>query len=146
MGRSRKDVIADLNVALVAAGHTMRSASIELGLNHSYLSKFMRNADYSPEVLPEDVRLALATLLGVDEKIFRIAPQTGIPINEAVGLKEYSKRVVSPIGDSTDRRNVHMRVDHILEELGRIKERLDRIEDQQTAEHTKAGKPNTRPS
>lgn len=127
MGRSRAEVIADLNVALVGAGYSMASASKALGLNHSYLSKFMRNQDYSPEVLPEDVRIGLAQLVGLGEETLRIDPHRPVGIKEGEGIKGYGKRVHSN-GDSTDRRNIHMRVDHVIEEIGRIKERLDRLE------------------
>jgi hypothetical protein len=128
MGRTRAEVISDINVALLAAGHSMRSASLALDLNPGYLSEFMRETDYSPEVLPEDVRLALATLLGVDEKIFRVGPVLERTVNSPEGIKGYSKRIPAANGDTSDRRNVHMRVDFILEELGRIKERLDQLE------------------
>lgn len=130
MGRTREQVIEDLNVALLGAGHSMRSASIKLGLNHSYLSQFMRKTDYSPEVLPEDVRSALATLLGVDEKIFRISTSSNREVNTSEGIKTYGKRVAQ---GGTDRRTTEMRIDDLLQEIGRIKERLDRLEGQSAA-------------
>jgi hypothetical protein len=127
MGRTRADVIADLNVALLAAGYTMRSASIALGLNHSYLSKFMRKTDHSPDVLPEDVRLALANLLGLDQNILRIGTVSEKVINTNAGFIAHSDRVVTtPSG----KRTTDMRLDNLLQEIGRIKERLDRLEGQ----------------
>ena len=128
MGRPRAEVIADLNAALLGAGHSMRSASLKLGLNHSYLNQFMKEKDYSPEVLPEDVRLALAQLVGLDEKMLRIATGNEVALNEGEGIKPYS-RSVPRVG--TDRRETDMRIDRLYEELGRIKERLDRLEAQQ---------------
>lgn len=134
MERTRDDVIEDLNVALVAAGHSMRSASLALGLNHSYLAQFMRKNGYSPEVLPEDVRFNLAALLQVDEKIFRVPIRTGDFVNPAEGIKAYGKRAG---GVGPDRRTTEMRVDDLLQEIGRIKERLDRLESSEPGEKPK---------
>jgi hypothetical protein len=127
-GRTRDEVIEDLNVALLAAGHSMRSASIALGLNHSYLSQFMRKTDYSPDVLPEDVRIALARLLGIDQMILRIGTFTHSTFNHLDTDSGYNRpaRVVNH--RASDRRTPDMRIDSLYEELGRIKERLDRLE------------------
>lgn len=142
MGRSRADVIADLNVALLAAGHTMRSASMVLDLNHSYLSKFMRKDGYSPDVLPEQIRLSLARLLGIDERMLRIDAQKPAEINKGEGNIRYAYKA---LGSESDRRNAHMRIDNILQEIGRIKERLDKLEGQQDGSEPDTGKPASRP-
>jgi hypothetical protein len=125
MGRTRKEVIDGLAAALEAAGYSMRSASKTLGLNPGYLSEFMRETGYSPEVLPEDVREPLARLLGIDENFLRIRTAEGGIVKQYETSPVYSRRVgtVKDLG-----RDAEMRIDNILLELGRIKERLDRLE------------------
>jgi hypothetical protein len=141
MGRTRKEVVEDLNVALVAAGHSMRSASIALGLNHSYLSRFMQETGYSPDVLPEDVRLALARLIGIDEKILRISTPGGVFVNPSEGFEAHSETANRTKAYGTGKRTTDMRVDHLFQELGRIKERLDRLESESApaGSHKKKG-------
>lgn len=125
MGQPRDRVIETLYIALAAAGHTMRSASIAIGLNHSYLSKFMRKDGYSPDVLPEDIRLALARLLDIDQNLIKVNPIGGAIVKDRDGISSYGIRAPRT---GAGRRTTEMRVDHIIEELGRIKERLDRLE------------------
>jgi hypothetical protein len=143
MGRSRDAVIEDLKVALRAAGYSMASASKALDLNHSYLSKFMRKKDYSPEALPEDVRIALAQLIGLGEEKLRIDTHRSVDIKKSEGIKGYGKD--APKTES-DRRNAHMRIDNLLIEVGRIKERLDKLEGQPGSDQAEdKAKPATRP-
>jgi hypothetical protein len=139
MGRTRKEVIADLNVALLAAGYSMRQASLKLDLNHSYLSQFMKETGYSPEVLPEDVRLALANLLGLDQNILKIGTGPDNAINPNEGFKAYGKPVAG--AKVSERRTTDMRVDDVLQEIGRIKERLDQLEGQQRSVSHKKPRP-----
>jgi hypothetical protein len=138
MGRTRADVIADLNAALLGAGYSMRQASLKLGLNHSYLSQFMKETDYSPEVLPEDVRLALANLLGLDQNILRIGTVPDKVINTNAGFRAHSDRVVTT---SSGKRTTDMRVDNLLQEIGRLKERVDRLEGQPVQSGQKKPRP-----
>lgn len=126
MGRTRKEVIDSLGAALKAAGYSMRSASMALDLNPGYLSEFMRETGYSPEVLPEDVREPLARLLGIDEKTLKISTAAGV----AVKHSEIIPRQTKPVRTVTHSGRTEMRVDKLIEEVGRIKERLDRLEGQ----------------
>lgn len=131
MSRPRKEVVEDLNVAILAAGHTMRSASLALGLNHAYLSQFMKETDYSPEVLPEEVREGLAQLLGMNENNLRVSTQKRVKINPKDTIQPYGRNAngTQP-HKQTRKRTTDMRVDDVMEQLGRIKERLDRLEGQ----------------
>jgi hypothetical protein len=138
MGRPRADVIADLNVALLAAGYTMRRASLALKLNHAYLSQFMREKGYSPEVLPEEVREGLANLLGLDQNMLRIGTVQDQEINPNEGIKGHSDRVVTT---TSGKRTTDMRVDDLLQEIGRLKERLDRLEGQPVQSGQKKPRP-----
>lgn len=124
--KNRKEVVDFLNVALLAAGESMRSASLKLGLNHSYLSQFMRTDDYSPEELPEGVRKDLARLLNTSEENLRVRSEKPDSVNHVESPSTYGGTVEGT--DSTTRMTMEMR--HIYEELGRIKERLDRLEKQ----------------
>lgn len=142
MGRTRDQVVETLLVALTAAGHSMRSASLALDLNHSYLSQFLKKKDYSPDVLPEDVRLALAQLLNIDEKFIKIDTPKAVAVKTFEGKPA---QIGSASKEIDGRRNVHMRVDSILEEIGRIKERLDRLEEERSGQQPNTSKSTTRP-
>lgn len=137
MGRTREQVIKDLDRALKDAGLSMRRASLKLDLNHSYLSQFMRETDYSPDVLPEDVRQALARLLGIDENFLRIHTSSGDIVKDSDIYSRQTRRVgtITHSGRTTE-----MRVDRLIEELGRIKERLDRLESGLQAEQPTSGR------
>lgn len=142
MGRTRDQVVDYLFVALAAANQTQRSASLALGLNHSYLNQFMKKTGYSPDVLPENVRIALARLLDIDEELIKVSDPAPLVVKTLEGKTTQNGE---PGKESGDRRSVQMRVDNILQEIGRIKERLDRLEAAHDTDRPDKPKTTTRP-
>ena len=62
-------------------GETLKSLSEKLGKNHAYLQQFVQRG--TPRVLPEEIRIHLAELLGVDQRSlrgpFKEAPSERLP-------------------------------------------------------------------
>jgi len=69
-----RQMVAD---RIAALGLDMAGVSRRLGLNHAYIQQFVTKR--KPRALPEETRLALAEILGVDERLLRIARRAPAP-------------------------------------------------------------------
>lgn len=63
----------DIEKLLDEKGYTLKSASVKIGKNHAYLQQYVRYN--KPFTLPEDVREALAPILGCNPDDLRIMPK-----------------------------------------------------------------------
>jgi AraC-like DNA-binding protein len=136
MHTTRDQLVKFIIERLTDLAFTPRSVSLSLGKSPTYLADFL-GKKASPNVLDEDTRANLARILSTSEENLRFQRSF---VKTSVGLRDID---VSHTGNGLPvvRRTVEMRVDSIFEELGRIKERLDRLEGQSVRDHqTGAGK------
>jgi hypothetical protein len=123
MHATRDHLVKFIIERLTDLAFTPRSVSLSLGKSPTYLADFL-GKKASPNVLDEDTRANLARILSTSEENLRFQRAF---VKTSVGLRDID---VSHTGNGLPvvRRTVEMRVDSIFEELGRIKERLDRLE------------------
>jgi hypothetical protein len=130
MHTTRDQLVKFIIERLMDMAITPRSVSLSLGKSPTYLADFL-GKKASPNVLDEDTRANLARILSTSEENLRFQRAF---VKTSVGLRDID---VSHTGNGLPvvRRTVEMRVDSIFEELGRIKERLDRLEGQSGRDH-----------